>query len=250
MPDGEAAQKYVIVTYDFARAYDKIDHCLLRARFADLGIPASINTWVWNFLRDRKACVELQESRSSELVYRAGLPQCSVLSPTLFLLWSTPLVPALRALPGTTPFHFADDTSTLCSGNTIAVAREWAQLATDNLVRWARRNKREVAGQETQLLVLSQNYRDAADCRIKVAGQVVEGRPELKVLGITLDRTLTFGPHCRNLRRRVRTRTAYLRKLTGRRWGAGEAAPRRGERLCARRIRARGDSLASGDSQN
>ena len=99
--------------------------------------------------------MELQGRRSGERVYRAGLSQGSVLSPTLSLLWSAPLVSALRALPGTTPLHFADDTSTLCSGNTIAVARERAQLAAYTLVRWARRNKMEVAGQKTQLLVLS-----------------------------------------------------------------------------------------------
>ena len=90
---------------------------------------------------------------------------------------------------------FADDTSALCSGNTIAVARERAQLAATSLVRWARRNKMEVAGEKTQLLVLSQNPRDAADCHIRVAGQLVEGGAELKLLGVTLDRTLGFGAH-------------------------------------------------------
>ncbi|KAF0306028.1 DLST component of 2-OG dehydrogenase complex, mitochondrial [Amphibalanus amphitrite] len=117
---------------------------------------------------------------------------------------------------------FADDTSTLCAGNSIAVARDRAQLAANTLVKWARRSKMEVAGQKTQLLVLSQNPRDAVDCHIHVAGQLVEGGPELKLLGVTLDRTLSFGPHCRSLRRRVRPRAAQLRRLTGRSWGLQE----------------------------
>ena len=120
------------------------------------------------------------------------------------------------------PFLFADDTSTLCSGNTIEVARERAQVAADVLVGWARRNKMEVAGQKTQLLVLSQNHRDAVGCHILVAGQRVESGAELKLLGVTLDRTLTFGPHCRNLRKRVRPRAAQLKKMTGRSWGLQE----------------------------
>ncbi|KAF0300769.1 putative RNA-directed DNA polymerase from transposon BS [Amphibalanus amphitrite] len=222
VPDGEAAQKYVLVAYDFSRAYDRVDHRLLRARLAELGIPACYNTWVWAFLRDRRACVEVNGTKSGERVYRAGLPQGSVLSPTLFLLWSAPLVATLKTLPGTTPFMFADDTSTLCAGNSIAVARDRAQLAANTLVKWARRSKMEVAGQKTQLLVLSQNPRDAVDCHIHVAGQLVEGGPELKLLGVTLDRTLSFGPHCRSLRRRVRPRAAQLRRLTGRSWGLQE----------------------------
>ncbi|KAF0312086.1 putative RNA-directed DNA polymerase from transposon BS [Amphibalanus amphitrite] len=171
VPDGEAAQKYVLVAYDFSRAYDRVDHRLLRARLAELGIPACFNTWVWAFLRDRRACVEVNGTKSGERVYRAGLPQGSVLSPTLFLLWSAPLVATLKTLPGTTPFMFADDTSTLCAGNSIAVARDRAQLAANTLVKWARRSKMEVAGQKTQLLVLSQNPRDAVDCHIHLGLQ-------------------------------------------------------------------------------
>ena len=102
------------------------------------------------------------------------------------------------------------------------MARDRAKRAADVLVEWARLNKMEVAGQKTQLLVLSQNHRDAAGCHIQVAGQLVAGGGELKLLGVTLDRTLTFGPHCRNLRRRVRPRAAQLRKMTGRSWGLQE----------------------------
>ena len=44
MPDGESAQKFVMVAFDFARAYDKVDHRLLRARLTELGIPACLNS--------------------------------------------------------------------------------------------------------------------------------------------------------------------------------------------------------------
>ena len=74
-----------MVAYDFTRANDKIDHRLLRARLANLGIPTSMNTWVWNLLRDRRVSVELHGTRTGERMCRAGLPQGSVLSPTLFL---------------------------------------------------------------------------------------------------------------------------------------------------------------------
>ena len=46
--------------------------------------------------------------------------------------------------------------------------------------------------------------------------------PRLRLLGVTFDRLLHFGQHCAELRRRVRPRTAQLRKLTGRTWGLEE----------------------------
>ena len=68
-------------------------------------------------------------------MYRASLPQGTVLSPTFFLLWSAALVSNLRTLPGTTLLLLADVIPTLSSGNTTAVARRRAQLTVDTLVR-------------------------------------------------------------------------------------------------------------------
>ena len=47
-------------------------------------------------------------------------------------------------------------------------------------------------------------------------------RETLNLLGVTLDRLLHFGPHCKRLKRRTRPRLGHLRRLTGRGWGLGE----------------------------
>ena len=188
----------------------------------ELGIPRCYYDWIWQFLRDRRARVEFQSATSSERVYRAGLPQGSVLSPALFLLWVAPLAAELQRTPGTTAFFYADDTAALCSGNSIQIARDRAQRAADSLVQWAQASKMAVAGQKTQALVLSQWSRDAVNCTVQVAGETVVAGDQLKLLGVTLDRLLHFGPHCRSLRQRVRPRTAQLRKMTGRDWGLEE----------------------------
>ena len=67
----------------------------------------------------------------------------------------------------------------------------------------------------TQLLVLSQSTADSADCAIKVAGKAMQDADHLKLLGVTFDRLLHSGAHCRSFRARVRPRTMQLRKLTG-----------------------------------
>ena len=76
-------------------------------------MPRCFVTWIWSFLRDRRAKVEYQSATSGERVYRAGLPQGSVLSPALFLLWAAPLAAVLQRSPGTTAFFYADDTAVL-----------------------------------------------------------------------------------------------------------------------------------------
>ncbi|KAF0304847.1 putative RNA-directed DNA polymerase from transposon BS [Amphibalanus amphitrite] len=220
--EGSCAQKYVLLAFDFSRAYDTVDHRLLRVRLLEQDIPLCFISWIWQFLRDRRARVELNGTYSDVRAFRAGLPQGSVLSPTLFLLWSAPLVAALQRVPGTTAYMYADDTAALCAANDIKTAKERAQRAADALSEWARSAKMQVAGEKTQALVLSQWARDATDCSLRVAGKIVSAGDHLKLLGVTIDRLLHFGPHCRNLRQRVRPRTAQLRRLTGRDWGLEE----------------------------
>ena len=77
LPDGESAQKFVMVAYNIARAYDNVVHRFLRAHLTELGVPACMNTWVWRFLSDRRACVGVNGTESIERVYRASLPQGS-----------------------------------------------------------------------------------------------------------------------------------------------------------------------------
>jgi hypothetical protein len=173
-------------------------------------------------LRNRRASSEVNGVRSAERPFRAGLPQGAVLSPTLYTLWAADLVGALNSIPGTTVYMYADDTATLSGGAEIGTARRRAQRAADILAAWCKKWKMVLAGEKTQLLVLSQWAKDATNCSIRVPCATVEAGGSLKLLGVTLDRLLNFGKHVESLRRRERPRTAQLRKLTGRTWGLQE----------------------------
>ena len=102
-------------------------------------LPRFITSWIFQFLRDRRACAEVNGVRSSSRPFRAGNPQGSVLAPIIFTLWSADLIAELRKVPGTSVYMCADDTATLCSGATIEQARDGAQRAADVMAAWARR---------------------------------------------------------------------------------------------------------------
>ncbi|KAF0298220.1 RNA-directed DNA polymerase from mobile element jockey [Amphibalanus amphitrite] len=219
--DGKTAARFVLTAYDFSRAYDVIDHQMLRLEMLHR-LPRCYATWIFHFLRDRRACAEVNGVRSSSRPFRAGLPQGSVLAPTLFTLWSADLVEELRKVDGTSTYMYADDTATLSSGATIAQAMVRAQRAADVMAAWARKWKMRLAGSKTQVLVLSQRHEDARDIVLRVDGTAVKGTRHLHLLGVTFDRLLHFGEHCSRLRRKVKPRVAQLRKLTARSWGLQE----------------------------
>ena len=135
--EGRTAEKFALLSFDFARAYDTIDHRMLKLKLLRLSLPRCLVDWIFQFLRDRRARVEVNGVPSEERPFRAGLPQGSVLAPSLFTLWSADLAAALRGIPGSTVLMYADDTATLSSGSTLPIARSRAQLAADTLAKWA-----------------------------------------------------------------------------------------------------------------
>ena len=81
---GTTAENYVLVAFDFARAYDVVDRQLLRVSLIEQGLPLCLCVrWVWQWLRDRRVKVEVNGTLSGQRIFRAGLPQGSVLSPGL-----------------------------------------------------------------------------------------------------------------------------------------------------------------------
>ena len=127
--DGTTAEKFVLMAYDFSRAYDVIDHKMLRLKLLRMGLPLCLVRWIWSFLRDRRASVEINGTRSAERIFRAGLPQGSVLAPTLYILWAADLIEELRKIPSTSVYMYADDTATLSGGATVDLARARAAVS-------------------------------------------------------------------------------------------------------------------------
>ncbi|KAF0307940.1 RNA-directed DNA polymerase from mobile element jockey [Amphibalanus amphitrite] len=221
--DGVTADRFVLLAFDFSRAYDTIDHRMLHLKLLKL-LPRCFATWIFRFLRDRRARVEVNGAHSSERVFRAGLPQGSVLAPTIYTLWAADLIETLRnASDRTDVLMYADDTATLSAGATVELAVARAQKSADALARWARHWKMSIAGQKTQALLLTQRSRDERGVQLLVNGTQVTGGTSLHLLGVTFDRLLHFKDHCDSLRRKVRPRTAQLRRMTGRTWGLREA---------------------------
>ena len=56
-------------------------------KMMDKGIPRSMIEWVQAWLLNRRAAVRIGRTTSRERVFKWGLPQGAVLSPTLFIIF-------------------------------------------------------------------------------------------------------------------------------------------------------------------
>uniref|UniRef100_A0A8C7DY33 Reverse transcriptase domain-containing protein n=1 Tax=Oncorhynchus kisutch TaxID=8019 RepID=A0A8C7DY33_ONCKI len=101
------------VFIDLAKAFDSVNHHILIGRFNSLGFSNDCLTWFTNYFSDRVQCVKSGDLFSGTLAVSMGVPQCSILGPTLFSVYINDV--ALAA--GDYLIHiYADDTILYTSG--------------------------------------------------------------------------------------------------------------------------------------
>ena len=98
-----------IVYLDFAKAFDKVPHKRLLMKCKGLGIDGDVLAWISEWLRDRSQRVVLNGKESGWGKVISGVPQGSVLGPTLFIIFINDIDVAVE-VTGALIKKFADDT--------------------------------------------------------------------------------------------------------------------------------------------
>ena len=70
---------------DFRKAFDTVPHQRLITKLKSYNIKGPILNWIISFLSDRSQFVKINNSTSNNLKVSSGVPQGSVLGPTLFI---------------------------------------------------------------------------------------------------------------------------------------------------------------------
>nr|CAI5828957.1 unnamed protein product [Callosobruchus analis] len=81
-----------VVALDISKAFDRVWHLGLLAKLAAYGVSSGLCRWLNSFLHDRSLFVVVEGCTSDVFSINAGVPQGSVLSPRLYLLYINELL--------------------------------------------------------------------------------------------------------------------------------------------------------------
>ena len=119
------------------KAFDVIDHSLLRQKLKANGTSGAEHAWFRSYLTNRTHFVQCNGVNSNERTVTHGVPQGSVLGPTIF--WKH-INGVVSTTPESSMFLYADDTETHHSSPTLETAVLKMNSNLQNISTWLRNN--------------------------------------------------------------------------------------------------------------
>ena len=183
--------KTALASLDVEKAFDSVWHDGVRHKLSTPGIqlPAKLIRLFSSYLTGRQIQVKVGQAKSRVITLKAGTPQGSVLSPTLFNVYVNDI--PLRQTATCDGGQFADDVSTWASAKLKRTAMARLQITLKELEPWLNKWRIKVNAAKTQLICF--NQRGQKEDSITFLGQQVKESKTLKLLGATFDRGTRIG---------------------------------------------------------
>lgn len=176
-----------VVYTDFSAAFDSVPLALLIAKLERLGIGGQLLSWLRSYLSLRTYRVRVASCLSDSFVGSSGVPQGSVLSPLLFLLFVND---CSSILPPDGFLLYADDLKIYLpvSSPTDCCA---LQSVLNSFSVWCRKNGLS----PDKCCVISFTRSPVISFSYSLCDTVIRRVSSVKDLGVWLDETLSFNTH-------------------------------------------------------
>lgn len=218
----DKGRRVVGVFLDLAKAFDSVSIPILLKKLEHLGIRGLPLEWFKSYLTERRQCLKVNDHISEQLSINFGVPQGSVLGPTLFIAYINDI---FRKTPSDAiTICYADDTAILFHADSWVAAHEKAEQGMSLIKSWLNCNLLTMNATKSKFISFhktrASRLESSASIKIHSACNAfqcscatIERVCSIKYLGVTIDENLTFEAHINSTAQRVRKLMHVMRSL-------------------------------------
>uniref|UniRef100_A0A671UFM6 Reverse transcriptase domain-containing protein n=1 Tax=Sparus aurata TaxID=8175 RepID=A0A671UFM6_SPAAU len=204
----DAGSPSLLILLELSAAFDTVDHCILLNRLHHtIGLTDTALDWFHLYLTDRTEYVSIGGARSGTHTVTCGVPQGSVLGPTLFTLYMLPLGQIISCF-GVSFRCYADDTQLYIKMDsspsaTLLPPSPLSLITTclEEIKAWMKHNFLQLNSSKTEVILVGTPHQiqSSSITSITFYGQVIPLSTSVTNLGVIFDPHLTFEAHIKRL---------------------------------------------------
>ena len=200
----EKNQTTAIAFLDLSNAFGTVPHEALRHRLLASGIRGNLYGWISNYLTNRQQQTRVGNSFSSWKPLSAGVPQGSVLAPTLFTLFINSLIKAVNSKPfeNSPPVEcmaYADDSLIYASHTDPVMAVAYVNKSLQDILAWSKIWGMKFNTTKTVSMLISKSKKRPAPKGITFENKLISFSQIHMHLGIVLTNNLKYENHVKHI---------------------------------------------------
>ena len=174
------------------------------------GITGMRLKWFHSYLTGRSQKVLWNGTTSTPRSLTYGVPQGSILGPTLFLVMVADMPNiVIGEMTNVTNTSYADDSTFHVHARNVDVLKTDIETISNRMISYCKRNGLVLNNEKTQLLVSPKQ-----PCQIKIGTCIISASSEINLLGVDYDSNFTTTPYLNKLSRAAKTRGALISRLS------------------------------------
>jgi hypothetical protein len=206
----------ILTLLDLSAAFDTVDYNILKKILISLHITGQVQTWIMDYLSNRKQSVMIGNAVSPPVTIQRGVPQGSVLGPLLFSIYLFDIGSVFRTSP-LAYMVYADDIQmqTSIKPADVPSAIDDVQSGAEQVCKYLTARKLKLNSSKTEIILIGSRktlQTTSLPTDVTICNSVIQVSRVVRNLGFFIDSQLNFTDHVS----RITSSAFHYLKIIGR----------------------------------